>query len=253
MAMVKLRASCVSGIYRCMRSQSQTLSLLHTQAQTQSRPKIYYPSWHNQEELAWPPGVAVVSEDSESECAEWESLRKARGCRAMCQYSCYSRKPKLAPWTKVVKNMENIPVDERLLDEGTDFQHWRVYLKPLRGYPTRDQFVSYYLRTMSQLLHSEEEASKKIYSVATKHYFAFGANISPEQADIITEFPNVILVQPDYYEDPKVKRYLWDSFVNGQALSYDPKNYPHPAEDECLCDEELEIVGFEVPFRKHAD
>ncbi|KAK1300584.1 Uncharacterized protein QJS10_CPB13g00344 [Acorus calamus] len=63
----------------------------------------------------------------------------------------------------------------------------------------------------------------KIYSVSTKHYFAFGALVSEELSYKIKELPKVRWVLPDSYLDVKNKDYGGEPFINGQAVPYDPK------------------------------
>ncbi|MBA0580135.1 hypothetical protein Gorai_022365, partial [Gossypium raimondii] len=70
---------------------------------------------------------------------------------------------------------------------------------------------------------SEDEARMKIYSVSTRHYYAFGALVSEEVSYKIKELPGVRWVLPDSYLDVKNKDYGGEPFINGQAVPYDPK------------------------------
>ncbi|XP_074299907.1 multiple organellar RNA editing factor 7, mitochondrial-like [Silene latifolia] len=130
------------------------------------------------------------------------------------------------------------------LDRGRDFKHFRVFLKPplsAASASSPDLIIRYYIQTFSQLtLISEEEAVKRIYSVATRHYFAFGAKVTGHIADLLKALPNVCAVHPDEYVDIKEKRYPWDPFINGQALPYDGKYYP------CFSNEKLEMASQET-------
>ncbi|KAF6136822.1 hypothetical protein GIB67_030107 [Kingdonia uniflora] len=69
----------------------------------------------------------------------------------------------------------------------------------------------------------EEEARKSIYSVSTKHYFAFGCTVSEEVSYKIKELPRVSWVLPDSYLDAKNRDYGGEPFLNGQTVPYNPK------------------------------
>ncbi|KAF8411037.1 hypothetical protein HHK36_003576 [Tetracentron sinense] len=79
----------------------------------------------------------------------------------------------------------------------------------------------------------EEESRKSIYSVSTRHYYAFGCIVSEEIACKINELPGVRWALPDSYVDPKNKDYgaikLLDLLClllplgTFQAVPYDPK------------------------------
>ncbi|XP_074303562.1 multiple organellar RNA editing factor 9, chloroplastic-like isoform X1 [Silene latifolia] len=124
------------------------------------------------------------------------------------------------------------------LGRGRDFRHFRVFLKPplsdAASASSPDLIIRYYIQTLCQTmsLMSEEEAVKRIYSVATRHYFAFGAKVSPHIAELLKALPNVCAVHPDEFVDIKERRYPWDPFINGQALPYDGKYYPSFSNEE---------------------
>lgn len=88
---------------------------------------------------------------------------------------------------------------------------------------TRDEIIENYIKTLAKVLGSEEEARKKIYSVSTRHYFAFGALVSEELSYKIKELEGVRWVLPDSYLDVKNKDYGGEPFINGEAVPYDPK------------------------------
>jgi hypothetical protein len=94
---------------------------------------------------------------------------------------------------------------------------------PANPEPTRDEIIDSYIKTLAQVLCSEEEARMKIYSVSTRHYFAFGALVSEELSYKIKELPKVRWVLPDSYLDVKNKDYGGEPFINGEAVPYDPK------------------------------
>ncbi|KAH1120821.1 hypothetical protein J1N35_003981 [Gossypium stocksii] len=64
----------------------------------------------------------------------------------------------------------------------------------------------------------EDEARMKIYSVSTRHYYAFGALVFEEVSYKIKELPGVRWVLPDSYLDVKNKDYGGEPFINGQAV-----------------------------------
>ncbi|KAF3453640.1 hypothetical protein FNV43_RR04081 [Rhamnella rubrinervis] len=109
------------------------------------------------------------------------------------------------------------------LEPGCDFEHWFVFMEPPEGTPTRDEIIDSYIKTLASVVGSEEEARMKIYSVSTRYYYAFGALVSEELSEKISECPGVQKVLPDSYFDIENKDYGWEPFINGQAVPYDPK------------------------------
>ncbi|XP_059067079.1 multiple organellar RNA editing factor 8, chloroplastic/mitochondrial isoform X2 [Cryptomeria japonica] len=109
-----------------------------------------------------------------------------------------------------------------LLD-GCDYEHWLIVMGAPEGNPTRDEIIDSYIKTLAQVVGSEEEARMKMYSVSTKHYFAFGCLVSEELSYKIKPLPNVLGVWPDAYSDPRTKSYGGEPFINGQAVPYGPK------------------------------
>ncbi|XP_051135175.1 multiple organellar RNA editing factor 8, chloroplastic/mitochondrial [Andrographis paniculata] len=120
-------------------------------------------------------------------------------------------------------NWSNRPPKETILLDGCDFEHWLVVMEKPEGDPTRDEIIDSYIKTLAMVVGSEEEARMKIYSVSTRHYFAFGALVSEELSYKIKELPRVRWVLPDSYLDVKNKDYGGEPFINGQAVPYDPK------------------------------
>ncbi|KDP36270.1 hypothetical protein JCGZ_09835 [Jatropha curcas] len=120
-------------------------------------------------------------------------------------------------------NWSNRPPKETILLDGCDFEHWLVVMEKPEGDPTRDEIIDYYIKTLAQIVGSEEEARMKIYSVSTRCYYAFGALVSEELSYKIKELPKVRWVLPDSYLDVKNKDYGGEPFINGQAVPYDPK------------------------------
>ncbi|CAA3005228.1 Hypothetical predicted protein [Olea europaea subsp. europaea] len=120
-------------------------------------------------------------------------------------------------------NWSNRPPKETILLDGCDFEHWLIVMEKPEGEPTRDEIIDSYIKTLAMVVGSEEEARMKIYSVSTRHYFAFGALVSEELSYKLKELPRVRWVLPDSYLDVKNKDYGGEPFINGQAVPYDPK------------------------------
>ncbi|KAH0723762.1 hypothetical protein KY289_006806 [Solanum tuberosum] len=120
-------------------------------------------------------------------------------------------------------NWSNRPPKETILLDGCDFEHWLVVMEKPEGDPTRDEIIDSYIKTLATIVGSEEEARMKIYSVSTRHYYAFGALVSEELSYKLKELPKVRWVLPDSYLDVKNKDYGGEPFINGQAVPYDPK------------------------------
>uniref|UniRef100_A0A7C9DWB6 MORF/ORRM1/DAG-like MORF domain-containing protein n=1 Tax=Opuntia streptacantha TaxID=393608 RepID=A0A7C9DWB6_OPUST len=120
-------------------------------------------------------------------------------------------------------NWSNRPPKETILLDGCDFEHWLVVTEPPPENATRDEIIDSYIKTLAQVVGSEEEARMKIYSVSTRCYYAFGALVSEELSYKLKELPNVRWVLPDSYLDVKNKDYGGEPFINGQAVPYDPK------------------------------
>ncbi|KAG2599058.1 hypothetical protein PVAP13_5KG411900 [Panicum virgatum] len=104
------------------------------------------------------------------------------------------------------------PPKEQVLLPGCDFEHWLVYTEPPPGDASnpdapRDVIIDSYIKTLAQVVGSDEEARQKIYSVSTRHYFAFGALVSEEFYWKLKELPMVLHVAPDLYLDVKNKEY----------------------------------------------
>ncbi|KAF7140191.1 hypothetical protein RHSIM_Rhsim06G0205800 [Rhododendron simsii] len=128
-------------------------------------------------------------------------------------------------------NWSNRPPKETILLDGCDFEHWLVVVEKPEGDPTRDEIIDGYIKTLAEeILRSylvafecEDEARMKIYSVSTRHYFAFGALVSEELSYKLKELRHVRWVLPDSYLDVRNKDYGGEPFINGQAVPYDPK------------------------------
>ncbi|XP_065861988.1 multiple organellar RNA editing factor 8, chloroplastic/mitochondrial-like [Euphorbia lathyris] len=157
-------------------------------------------------------------------------LRTLRPLSAAAQFAssgfisrCFSTRPTTTSLNDPSPNWSTRPPKETILLDGCDFEHWLIVMeKPAEGC-TRDEIIDSYIKTLAQLVGSEEEARMKIYSVSTRHYFAFGALISEELSIKMKELPGVRWVLPDSYLDVRNKDYGGEPFIDGQAVPYDPK------------------------------
>ncbi|KAF8100316.1 hypothetical protein N665_0227s0048 [Sinapis alba] len=120
-------------------------------------------------------------------------------------------------------NWSNRPPKETILLDGCDFEHWLVVMEPPEGDLPRDEIIDGYIKTLAQIVGSEEEARMKIYSVSTRCYFAFGALVSEDLSHKLKELPKVRWVLPDSYLDVRNKDYGGEPFIDGKAVPYDPK------------------------------
>ncbi|TKW11422.1 hypothetical protein SEVIR_6G232700v4 [Setaria viridis] len=141
---------------------------------------------------------------------------------------CFATQPATSSLRDSSPNWSNRPPKETILLDGCDFEHWLVVMEPPQGDPanpdvTRDEIIKGYIETLASVVGSEEEARQKIYSVSTRHYFAFGALVSEELSYKLKELPKVRWVLPDSYLDVKNKDYGGEPFINGEAVPYDPK------------------------------
>ncbi|KAM7473961.1 hypothetical protein LguiB_021204 [Lonicera macranthoides] len=126
---------------------------------------------------------------------------------------------------------------ETNLPNGCDFEHWLVVMEKPKGDPARDDIIDSYIKTLAQVVGSEDEARMKIYSVSTKHYFAFGALVSEEVSYKINGLPKVLYVLPDAYSDARNKVYGGEPFIDGQAVPYDPKYHEEWIRNRALTNE----------------
>ncbi|XP_020228927.1 multiple organellar RNA editing factor 3, mitochondrial isoform X2 [Cajanus cajan] len=116
-------------------------------------------------------------------------------------------------------NWSNRPPKETILLDGCDYEHWLIVMEfPDNPKPSDDHMVNTYVKTLAQVLGSEEEAKKKIYSVSTSTYIGFGALISEELSYKLKELPGVLWVLPDSYLDVPNKDYGGDLFVDGKVI-----------------------------------
>lgn len=106
---------------------------------------------------------------------------------------------------------------------GIDGKHWIIWVKEPEGNPTRDEIIDSYVKLMTSVLGSEEEARMKIYSVSTRHYYAIGALIDEEICSKLRELPQVLSINQDTYIDAKAKDYGGEPFVDGRPVPYDRK------------------------------
>ncbi|KAF5738734.1 hypothetical protein HS088_TW13G01635 [Tripterygium wilfordii] len=79
-------------------------------------------------------------------------------------------------------NWSNRPPKETILLDGCDYEHWLIVMEFNDPQPNEEEMKNSYVKTLAQVLGSEEEAKKKIYSVCTTTYTGFGALISEEHS-----------------------------------------------------------------------
>ncbi|XP_074582093.1 uncharacterized protein LOC141838491 isoform X1 [Curcuma longa] len=138
-------------------------------------------------------------------------------------FRCFSTRPTTSSLNDPSPNWSNRPPKETILLDGCDFEHWLVVVEPPDPSLTRDEIIDSYIKTLAEVLGSEEEARMSIYSVSTKHYFAFGCKVSEEISYKIKPLQKVRWVLPDSYLDVKNKDYGGEPFIDGKAVPYDPK------------------------------
>jgi hypothetical protein len=131
---------------------------------------------------------------------------------------CFATQPATSSLRDSSPNWSNRPPKETILLDGCDFEHWLVVMEPPPGDAgnpdiTRDEIIDGYIKTLAQVVGSEEEARQKIYSVSTRHYFAFGALVSEELSYKLKELPKVRWVLPDSYLDVKNKDYGGNDYM----------------------------------------
>ncbi|KAF5752182.1 putative DAG protein chloroplast precursor [Tripterygium wilfordii] len=137
-------------------------------------------------------------------------------------------------------NWSNRPPKETILLDGCDYEHWLIVLEFNDPQPNEEEMINAYVKTLAQVLGSEEEAKKKIYSVCTTTYTGFGALISEELSHKVKGLPGVLWVLPDSYLDVPNKDYGGDLFVDGKVIhrpqywynqSQPARNRPRPRYD----------------------
>ncbi|XP_052188455.1 multiple organellar RNA editing factor 3, mitochondrial [Diospyros lotus] len=116
-------------------------------------------------------------------------------------------------------NWSNRPPKETILLDGCDYEHWLIVMEfPTDPKPSEGEMIDAYVKTLAQVVGSEEEAKKKIYSVCTTTYTGFGALISEELSYKVKGLPGVLWVLPDSYLDVPNKDYGGDLFVDGKVI-----------------------------------
>ncbi|XP_071737410.1 multiple organellar RNA editing factor 3, mitochondrial-like [Rutidosis leptorrhynchoides] len=116
-------------------------------------------------------------------------------------------------------NWSNRPPKETILLDGCDYEHWLIVMEfPTDPKPSEDEMINSYVKTLANVLESEEEAKKKIYSVSTTTYTGFGALISEELSYKLKGLPGVLWVLPDSYLDVPNKDYGGDLFIDGKVI-----------------------------------
>ncbi|KAE8787916.1 multiple organellar RNA editing factor 3, mitochondrial [Hordeum vulgare] len=128
-------------------------------------------------------------------------------------------RPGHSPLNDPSPNWSNRPPKETILLDGCDYEHWLIVMEfPADPKPSEEDMVAAYVKTLTAVLGSEEEAKKKIYSVCTTTYTGFGALISEELSYKVKGLPGVLWVLPDSYLDVPNKDYGGDLFVDGKVI-----------------------------------
>ncbi|CAH8353298.1 unnamed protein product [Eruca vesicaria subsp. sativa] len=115
-------------------------------------------------------------------------------------------------------NWSNRPPKETILLDGCDYEHWLIVMEFTDPKPTEDEMINAYVKTLTSVVGSEEEAKKKIYSVCTSTYTGFGALISEELSCKLKGLPGVLWVLPDSYLDVPNKDYGGDLYIEGKVI-----------------------------------
>ncbi|XP_018436965.2 multiple organellar RNA editing factor 3, mitochondrial-like [Raphanus sativus] len=115
-------------------------------------------------------------------------------------------------------NWSNRPPKETILLDGCDYEHWLIVMEFTDPKPTEDEMINAYVRTLTSVLGSEEEAKEKIYSVCTSTYTGFGALFSEELSCKLKGLPGVLWVLPDSYLDVPNKDYGGDLYIEGKVI-----------------------------------
>ncbi|CAN8260225.1 unnamed protein product [Cochlearia groenlandica] len=139
--------------------------------------------------------------------------------------SCYiATRPKTSgsgysPLNDPSPNWSNRPPKETILLDGCDYEHWLIVMEFTDPKPSEDEMINAYVKTLTSVVGSEEEAKKKIYSVCTSTYTGFGALISEELSCKVKGLPGVLWVLPDSYLDVPNKDYGGDLYIEGKVIA----------------------------------
>ncbi|GLJ16491.1 hypothetical protein SUGI_0281470 [Cryptomeria japonica] len=108
---------------------------------------------------------------------------------------------------------------------GCDYNHWLVTMEWPDPQPTREEKIDCFVKTLANVVGSEEEAKKRIYALSTTTYQGFMCEISEDLSEKIKKEPGVEWVLPDSYGDPINKTYgVGDKYINGVIIP-DTKTY----------------------------
>lgn len=107
---------------------------------------------------------------------------------------------------------------------GCDYNHWLIVMDKPGGDEgaTKQQMIDCYVKTLAEVLGSEEEAKKKIYNVSCERYFGFGCELDEETSNKLEGIPGVLFVLPDSYVDVEYQDYGAELFVNGEIVQRSP-------------------------------
>ncbi|KAK1366804.1 hypothetical protein POM88_042365 [Heracleum sosnowskyi] len=108
-------------------------------------------------------------------------------------------------------------------DDGRDKMHWFIHTTQPQG--SRDEMVASYIKLVTSVLGSEDEAKKAMYSVSTKYYSAIGVIVPEDVANKFRSHADVLDVLEDSYADPVSKDYGGEPIIDGQVVPYHPKHH----------------------------
>ncbi|KAJ0244729.1 hypothetical protein HA466_0182880 [Hirschfeldia incana] len=190
-----------------------------TRSISRSIPRLLTRSFASSAPLSKTPAASSLLSRSRPLAAALSSVARGR----FLSVKCLSSQATASSLRDPSPNWSNRPPKETILLDGCDFEHWLVVVDLPQGDPTRDEIIDSYIKTLAQIVGSEEEARMKIYSVSHRCYFAFGALVSEDLSHKLKELPNVRWVLPDSYLDVRNKDYGGEPFIDGRAVPYDPK------------------------------
>ncbi|XP_062147612.1 multiple organellar RNA editing factor 3, mitochondrial-like [Alnus glutinosa] len=106
--------------------------------------------------------------------------------------------------------------------DGCDYEHWLILMELTTDpKPSEEEMMDSFVKTLANVVGSEEVAKKKIYSVLyspMSTYAGFGALISRELSEKVKGLAGVRSVEPDFYLDQANKDYGGYLVVDGKVV-----------------------------------
>ncbi|XP_006420297.2 multiple organellar RNA editing factor 2, chloroplastic [Citrus clementina] len=150
-------------------------------------------------------------------------LPSTRFCQIRCRAN-RSGNSAYSPLNSGSNFSDRPPTEMAPLFPGCDYEHWLIVMdKPGGEGATKQQMIDCYIKTLAQVVGSEEEAKKKIYNVSCERYFGFGCELDEETSNKLEGIPGVLFVLPDSYVDPENKDFAAELFVNGEIVQRSPE------------------------------